>query len=171
MPIRVVVFAGLILVALLLKTTLLPTFAFLSFRPDVLIVMVVAVALVEGADMGIKLGFAAGLAQDLISGQAALVGLGALVVMGAGYAAGRMKPYIAASERTGSIALCGALSGAGTLVAGLLGLMFGVIEPSLPRVLLATVVVGLYSALVSPLVLRPTRWLVKQFPPPSLASS
>ena len=167
---RVLALAGLILLSLLLKTTLLPLFAVLSFRPDVLIVMVVAVALVEGPDIGLKFGFAAGLTQDLISGQAALVGLGALVVMAAGYAAGRMRPYIVASERTGSIALAGSLSAAATLASGLLGKTFGVIEPSLGRVLLATLIVGLYSALVSPLVMRPTKWLVKQVPPPSLAS-
>lgn len=170
MPIRVAAFAGLILISLLFKTALLPLFAILSFRPDVLIIMVVAVALAEGPDMGIKLGFAAGLTQDLISGQAALVGLGALVVMAAGYTAGRMRPYIVASERTGSIVLAGSLSAAATLISGLLGKTFGVIEPSVARVLLATVVVGLYSALVAPLVIRPTKWLIKQVPPPSLAS-
>ena len=39
------------------------------------------------------------------------------------------------------------------------------IQPSVGRILLATVVVGLYSAALSPLVLRPVQGLIKQFPP------
>ena len=86
---RAGIFALLILLAILIKTIVLPAVAIGTFRPDVLVLVVVAVALVEGPDTGLRLGFAAGLTQDLLSGGAALVGLGALVMMGIGYAAGR----------------------------------------------------------------------------------
>jgi rod shape-determining protein MreD len=167
--VRPVVFGVMVLLALLVKTTVLPAVAIATFRPDVLVLAVVAVALVEGPDSGIKLGFAAGLAQDLVSGGGALVGLGALVVMGAGWAAGRLRPYLAASRQAGAVAVCGLLAGGATLASGLLGRVFGVIQPSIGRILVAVVVVGLYSAAVSPLVLRPVQGLVRQFPPPSLA--
>lgn len=170
MPLRIALFSGLIVLAILVRTIVLPAVAISTFRPDVLVLVVVAVALVEGPDSGIRLGFAAGLLQDLVSGGGALVGLGALVMMGVGYAAGTSRPYIAAAQRTGVIALCGALAGGATLASGVLGRMFGVIQPSLGRILFAVVVVGLYSAVVSPLVLGPTQRLVKQFPPASLAS-
>ncbi len=168
MGIRAAILGGLILLSILLKTTVLPTFAVSTFRPDVLVVMVVAVALVEGPDTGLRLGFAAGLAQDLISGGAALVGLGALVMMGTGYAAGRLRPYLAAAEQAGAITVSGVLAAGATLGFGILGRTFGVIQPSIGRVLFATLVVGLYSAIVSPLVLRPVQRLIKQFPPPSM---
>lgn len=160
-------FAGLIVLSILMKTIVLPTFAIGTFRPDVLVIVVVAVALMEGPDTGIRVGFAAGLVQDLVSGGAALVGLGALVMMAVGYAAGRSRPYLVAAEQVGSLVLCGVLAAAATLASGVLGRMFGVIDPSWGRILLATLVVGLYSAAVSPLVVRPTRTLMKQFPPPS----
>ena len=169
MPVRVGLFAGLIVVSIMAKTIVLPAVAISTFRPDVLVIVVVAVALMEGPDSGIRLGFAAGLVQDLVSGGAALVGVGALVMMGVGYAAGRSRPYLVAAQQTGAIALSGVLAATATLVSGLLGRALGVISPSLGRILLATIIVGLYSAAISPLVLRPTQRLLKQFPPPSLA--
>lgn len=169
MAVRVAVFAGLIVVSILAKTIVLPTFAISTFRPDVLVIAVVAVALIEGPDSGIRLGFAAGLVQDLVSGGVALVGVGALVMMAVGYAAGRSRPYLAAAQQTGAIALCGILAAAATLVSGLLGRMLGVIHPSIGRILFAALVVGLYSAAISPLVLRPTQQLIRQVPPASLA--
>ncbi|MGI9016698.1 MAG: rod shape-determining protein MreD [Euzebya sp.] len=164
MGIRAAAFGGLILLAILLKTTVLPAFAINSFRPDVLVVVVVGVALIEGPDTGIRLGFAAGLVQDLLSGGAALVGLGALVMMTVGYTTGLLRPYILTGERSASIALSGIMAAATTGLFGLLGRMFGVIQPSLARIAVAALVVGLYSAAVSPLVLRPTQWLIRQFP-------
>ncbi|CAN5794326.1 hypothetical protein BH24ACT15_BH24ACT15_04390 [soil metagenome] len=168
MGIRAAVFAVLVILAILLKTTVLPAVAINSFRPDVLVILVVAAALIEGPDTGIRLGFAAGLVQDLISGEAALVGLGAVVMMGTGYIAGRLHPYIVAAELTTSVALSGLLAGGATLAFGALGRMFGVIQPTVARMLTATIIVGLYSAAVAPLVLRPTQWLLRQFPPPAL---
>lgn len=167
---RVGILAGMVVLAILLKTTVLPALAIASFRPDVLVLVVVAVALAEGPDSGIRLGFAAGLTQDLVSGGVALVGLGALVMMGVGWGAGRLRPYIVASEQVGAVLVSGLLAAAATLGFGLLGRVFGVVHPSPGRILLAMLVVGLYSAAVSPLVLRPVQALLKQFPPPSLAA-
>ncbi|WP_370327947.1 rod shape-determining protein MreD [Euzebya sp.] len=167
MGVRVAAFGVMILLAILLKTTVLPAVAVAGFRPDVLVLVVVAIGLAEGPESGVRVGFAAGLVQDLISGGSALVGVGALVVMGAGYAAGRLRPYIAASAQTGPIVLSGGLTAAATAAFGMLGRMFGTTEPTLGRVLVATLVVGLYSAVVSPLVLRPVRSVLRQFPPAS----
>lgn len=168
MGVRVAVFTVLILAAILVKTTVLPAIAISSFRPDVLVVVIVAVALVEGPDTGIRVGFAAGLVQDLVGGEAALVGLGAVIMMATGYVAGRLRPYILAAEQVTSVAVVGVLAGGATLAFGVLGRMFGLIQPSVARMVVATIIVGLYSAAVSPLILRPTQWLIRQFPPPTL---
>jgi rod shape-determining protein MreD len=165
--VRAGIFAGAVLLALLVRTTVLPAVAVASFRPDVLLLVVIAAALLEGPDTGIRLGFAAGLVQDLVSGGEALVGLGALVVMGTGWAAGRLRPYLAANPRSGSIVVSGLLTAGATIATGVLGGVFGVINPSAGRVLGAAVVVGLYSAAVSPLVTRPLQGALRQFPPAS----
>jgi rod shape-determining protein MreD len=167
--VRVAIFAAAVLLALLVETTVLPAVAVATFRPDLLVLLVVGVALVEGPDSGLRLGFAAGLAQDLVGGGQTLVGLGALVLMAVGWAAGRGRPYIAASRRSGPIALTGVLAAGATVATGLLERLFGVLATPVPRVLLGALVVGVYTAVVAAGALRAVQGLVRQFPPPSLA--
>lgn len=161
---RVAAMAVLVLAALLLKTIVLPTFAVAGFRPDVLVVVLVGVGLMEGPDTGLRMGFLAGLAQDLVSGGDALVGLWALVLMAVGWVAGQARPYIATSQRVGAILLCGVLSAVATLGYGVLGRLFAVVGVTWGQVLFGALVVGLYSCLIAPLVLRPTRSVMRQFP-------
>lgn len=164
MGVRIVALSGLVLLALLVKTTVLPAIAIAGARPDVLVLVVVGVALLDGPDTGLRLGFAAGLTQDLISGSATLVGLGALVLMGAGYAAGRLRPYLASSRRLGAFAAGGVIAAGVTAVYGLVGSTLDVVTASLGQILLATILVGLYSAAAGPVVLRPTQAVMRQFP-------
>lgn len=167
MPVRVVVMGLLVLLALLVKTIVLPAVAIGSYRPDVVTLVVVGVALLEGPDSGLRLGFATGLAQDLVSGGEALVGVGALVMMGVGYAAGRLKPFIVSAPRSGGIVVAGLAAGAATFATGVLGRLLGTVSASLGAVLVATITVGVYSALVAPLVLPGTQRVMRQFPPAS----
>lgn len=167
MGVRFAALTALVLVALLLKTIVTPAVAIAGYRPDVLTLVVVAVALMEGADSGLRFGFAAGLAQDLISGGNALVGLWAIVLMAVGYGAGLAKPYLASSQQSAAILVAGAMAAAATLGYGILGKLFAVIGASWPQVASATLLVGLYSAAVAPLVMRPAQGLMKQFPPRS----
>ncbi|AXV06211.1 Rod shape-determining protein MreD [Euzebya pacifica] len=164
MPARIVAITALIVGALLVKTIVAPTFAVAGYRPDVLVLVVVGIALLDGPDTGLRLGFGAGLAQDLLSGTGALVGLWALVLMVVGYAAGAAKPYLASSQQAGALALSGVLAAIATLGYGVLGKVFGVVEAGWNHVLAATIVVGLYTAVISPLVVRPTQAVIKQFP-------
>ncbi|BAS28617.1 rod shape-determining protein MreD [Limnochorda pilosa] len=70
-------YAGLILLAgLLLQTAFFPAFAFFGARPDLVTLLVVLFGLLWGPRSGAALGFAGGMALDLLTGY--LVGLGAL---------------------------------------------------------------------------------------------
>lgn len=167
MGVRVLALTGLLVLALLLKTIVLPTFAIAGLRPDTVVLVVVGVGLLEGPDSGLRLGFAAGLLQDLLSGGDALVGLGAIVLLAVGYAAGLARPYIASTQQAGAVVLAGVLAAGATLGYGILGKVFAVIGAPWGRVVTATVVVGLYTAAVSPVLLRPIQSVMRQFPPPS----
>lgn len=165
MPVRVLVMGLMVLLALLLKTTVLPTVAVSGYRPDALLLVVVSVALLEGPDSGLRLGFAAGLTQDLVSGGAALVGVGAIVGMATGYAAGRLKPFIVSAPRAGAVVAAGALVAAATLLTGLAGRFFGTYAVAVPTVVNATIIVGLYSAVFAPVAIPAVQWVMRQFPP------
>ena len=164
MPIRVAAMTALVLLAMLVKTVVLPHIALGFYRPDVVVMVVAAVALLEGTDTGLRLGFGAGLAQDLVSGGAALVGVGAIVLMAVGYGAGRLKPFIVSAPRSGTVVVVGTAAAAATFGSGMLGRFLGTVSVGVPTVVAATITVGLYSALLSPLVATPAQKLMKQFP-------
>ena len=81
------VLAGLLVVAaVVLQTALIARVQLPYGRPDLVLVVVVAIALVGGAGMGMSAGFAAGLLVDLLSDYPA--GMLALVLCLAGFGCG-----------------------------------------------------------------------------------
>ncbi|MBO4695750.1 MAG: rod shape-determining protein MreD [Lachnospiraceae bacterium] len=86
------VYAVEILVALLLKTTVLQYVAFgFNNIPDLIVMVVVAAAYHRGKTKGMFIGFAAGLVLDIASG--GLLGVFALFYMFIGYLNGFMAKY------------------------------------------------------------------------------
>lgn len=161
---RYIVMGVTIGLALVLKTSLLPSFAILQVRPDLIALVIVAFALTEGPDTGMRLGFAAGLVQDFLGGPATVVGTGALCGLIIGWAAGASRPFIAANVEFGSLAVAFAgamvMSGGQAIVAGLLGAN----DLSLGTLLLLALGTGLYSVVVAPLVIWVTRLVLTPFP-------
>ncbi len=72
----VLVYGGLILFALLLQTTVFSVWPFLRAAPDMILVLVVIFSLLNGPSFGVKFGFMAGLALDLLIGE--MIGLNAI---------------------------------------------------------------------------------------------
>lgn len=150
---RVVVLGLMILVTLLIKTTMLPAIAIGGIRPDLIALLIVAVALMEGPDVGMRLGFVAGLIQDFLGGPSTIVGAGALMGLIIGWVAGGAKPFIAANIEIGSLGVAcvgaGLMAGGQAFIAGLLGAT----NIALGDVLRITIFTLLYSLIVAPLVL------------------
>ena len=165
MGVRIALMAALVLLALVLKVEVLPAFAVAGWRPDLLAAVVAAIALLEGPDTGLRLGFAAGLAQDLVSGTDELVGMWALVLLLGGYLAGVARPYITATPLVGGVVVTAAVAGGGHLAYGLLNRLFGANVLPAPEVLRGVLIVTVYTALLAPLVLRPVQALMRQHPP------
>ena len=86
MSARLLLGAATVLTALLLQTTVLARLPLPGGAPDLLLVLVVAFALVEGQLSGAVTGFAAGLAGDLVADHA--LGRGALVLAVVGHVTG-----------------------------------------------------------------------------------
>ena len=80
----------MLLVALALQSSLLVQFTVLGVVPQLVFVVVVSLAFLDGESVGVTTGFFGGLLIDLLLPQA-VVGLGALVYTVAGYAVGRVR--------------------------------------------------------------------------------
>ncbi len=112
--------ALLVLTALLLQLTALPLLGLPGAVPDVLTVTVLAVGWVGGPVRGAAVGFAAGLALDLVPPADGVLGLSAVMLVVVGYFAGLLG---AAEDRPAlvTVTLVGLLAGSvvvGTAVVG-----------------------------------------------------
>jgi rod shape-determining protein MreD len=160
---RALVVALLLVTAALLQTTLFPFLSLAGFRPDLLLLVAVAIALHDGPMAGARVGFAAGLLADLLIAQAQ-VGLAALVFGAVGFVVGMARPYLAPESFTAPLILA-FLSGAlGTAAYGVLALLLGDDRVTVPLLLQASLVVALYNTLLAPFVFAAVGRLSDRFP-------
>lgn len=166
--------AGVVLLVLvtaaILQTSLLPLLALSGFRPDLLLLVAIAFALHDGVLTGMRVGFVAGVLNDLLL-NASPVGLTALVFVGIAYAVGAARPFLAPESFTAPLilAVLGTLVGVGGY--GVLSAVLAEDPISVGLVVQASVVSALYAALLAPIVTGIVGRLSEQFPvePSSLA--
>lgn len=163
MILRTVVMGLVLISAVVLQTALFPSIALLGFRPDLLLLVVLAVGLHDGQLPGLRVGFAAGLLSDLLVEQAP-VGLSILVYTGIGYTIGLARPYLAPESITAPVILA-FLSGAiGTAGYGVMSLLLGDERFTTLFLVQASLTVALYNTLLAPVALGVMGRLVDRFP-------
>jgi rod shape-determining protein MreD len=156
---RALLAAAAILAAVLVQVTVLNNVPFPGGAgPDLVLVVVVAMALASGPRDGAIIGFAAGLALDIAPPASNLLGQSALVFCLVGYGCGRLRAVL---ERSAWLPLAGVAVGAaaGEVLYALVGLIFGdpdVTWQAVRQVLPAAV---FYDLLISPFVLYAVAWL------------
>ncbi|MDP8978639.1 MAG: rod shape-determining protein MreD [Actinomycetota bacterium] len=79
--------------ALLVDTVLSPLLTVAGGRPSLVVLTVVVFALTGGLDRGMRYGFVAGLASDVLSGPGRLLGLTALVLTLVGAGVGLLRAF------------------------------------------------------------------------------
>lgn len=155
-------------VALILQVSLFPHFAWHGIVPNLCLLVVVGAALTINAPSAMVLGFAAGVALDLVPPADHVAGRWALALTVVAFLAARVrqdvKPTTAAV--VGTVA---AASFAGTSIFALTGLLLGE-SGSVPDLLQVIGVAVLWDVLLTPIVLPP---LMKLFSPldPRLATA
>ena len=156
---------GLVLfTALLLQAVVAPALSVGGWKPDLVLVTVVALAIADGPGTGARYGFFAGLSSDLLSGGTQLVGISALVFLLVGDGLGRMRQYMVGTGKVGELAM-GAVGGAvGFGVSGTLSLLLDLQQFTLPLLLQGLVSTALWTAVLTPLLSRPLRRLSRQYP-------
>jgi rod shape-determining protein MreD len=160
---RALLVGVLLVAAAVLETAFFPLLPLLGYRPDLLVLVVVGIALRDGPLAGVRVGAAAGILGDvLVTGSP--VGLALLVYVAVGYAAGTVRPYLAPDSITAPILV--AFSSA-LLATGAYGIFTSLLaEQRLgARGLLAsTLAVALTTTLLAPLVFLLTERVTARFP-------
>ena len=160
-PARVVLAVVLLTVALAVQVTLMSRLPLPGATPDLLLLVVVALALAHGPGFGLVCGFAAGLAADLVPPADHEVGRWALVLTLVGYLAGMARDQTRRSAFVPLVVVAVAAAGSVLAYAGVGALMddpnvtWGAVRSLLPTAAVYDVVL---SAFVLPTVLAVARW-------------
>ncbi len=146
-----------------IETSVLPFLPVAGLAPDLLLLVTMVVALKDGPQAGLRVGFAAGLLADLLVAQTP-VGSATLVLTAIGGIVGTARPYLASQSVTAPLVLA-FLSGAlGTMAYGTLSLLLG--DDRVTGELLATsaIRVGILNTLLAPVALAGIGRLTARFP-------
>jgi len=150
--VRSVTFTALVVVALVLQTSVFSHLALAGVVPNLVLLLVVAMAIARGPEAAAVLGLLAGLALDLMPPADHVAGRWALALVVVGYLAGRVRSD-AGSSAVAAVVTVAACSFVGTSVFALTGLVLGDGGVTVVAVLKVVPVSVGYDVLVTPVVL------------------
>lgn len=157
--IRVLMLLATLVSALLVQAVVAPALAFGEARPPIVLVTVIVYALAGGPVAGVRYGFLAGIAIDLLGGSAQLVGVNAFAYMLTGYGAGLVQPYLVSSGLLGDLVAGGVATALGDLLATTLGVLLGAEEIAGVGLLQQAMTAAAYGAALVPPLTRAARTL------------
>ncbi|MCA1571615.1 MAG: rod shape-determining protein MreD [Chloroflexi bacterium] len=161
---RIGAIAALVLTALTVQSTLLAQATLLGVIPQLVLVVVVALAYLDGERVGVVSGFAGGLLQDLLLPQS-VIGLTALVYVMVAYAVGVLRQYSTSQAVWApviAVALATAAAEAGYAV---LAIVLGQRWVGLAFTAKVVALVILYNTLLTPFVFPLVRRIADRFRP------
>ncbi len=147
---RILSWTAVVLTALLLQTTLFAGIKLGGAKPELVFLVTVIVAFLEGPSSGALAGFVGGMAEDFMLNQPK--GITALTLTLVGYAVGMLRPYISSPSPLVPVAISAGATAGGILFYGLVAFLLGQLEVGwgyLARVALLT---GLYNAVLTPIL-------------------
>lgn len=161
---RVAAMAGVLLVAMLVDTVVISRLPFALWRPDLVMVTVMAFALAGGPGTGARYGFAAGLLSDLVASTSRLLGSSSLVLLLLGYVLGALRPYLANTAVVGHVVAVALTSAAAVLGRSLLDQLLDVASPGLFVMVQSAAATGLVHGLLTPVVIIPLEAAFRRIP-------
>lgn len=147
---RVISLTAVIITALLLQTTIFADIRLLGARPELLYLVTIVFAMLEGPSSGAVTGFAGGMAQDFLLNQPK--GITALALTLLGYAVGLLRTYIVSPSPILPVFLVGGGTFAGVLFYGIVSFLLGQLDSSWWYLMRVAALSGAYNAILTPLL-------------------
>lgn len=147
---RVVAIGAVVVTAVLLQSTLFAQLRLLGVRPELLFLVTIILALLEGPAEGAVVGFVSGLAQDLLLNQPK--GITALTLTLLGYAVGMARQFIVSPSPLVPTIVVAIGTAAGILFYEVVSFLLGTFDATVAYGVKVALLTALYNAVLTPIV-------------------
>jgi rod shape-determining protein MreD len=147
---RTLLLIAVIVTALLLQTTVFADIRLLGARPELMYLLTIVFAFLEGPASGAVAGFAGGMAQDFFLDEPK--GITALTLTLLGYAVGTIRQYVVSPSPVFPVVLVGAGTFVGVLFNRTVAFLLGQLDVSFLYILRVAALSALYNAILTPLL-------------------
>ena len=147
---RALLLAAVILSALVLQTTVFADINLLGAKPELMYLITICFAVLEGPASGAVTGFAGGMAQDFLLNSPK--GITALTLTLLGYSIGMARQYIVSPSPMLPVFLVAVGTFAGVLFYGVVSFLLGQLDTSWLYLLRVALLTALYNAILTPIV-------------------
>jgi rod shape-determining protein MreD len=147
---RALVLTVTIVTALLLQTTVFADVTLIGAKPELVYLVTIVFAILEGPSVGAGVGFAGGMAQDFLLDTPK--GITALTLTLLGYVVGLLRTYIVSSSPALPTLLVTVGTFAGVLFYGLVSFLLGQFDVTFPFLVRVAALSSLYNGILTPLL-------------------
>lgn len=147
---RAILLTVVVLTALLLQTTVFADIRLLGARPELMYLLTICFAVLEGPASGASTGFVGGMAQDFLLNQPK--GITALTLTLLGYAIGMLRQYIVSPSPVLPVVLVATGTFGGVVFYGVVSFLLGQLDTSWVYLFRVAALSGLYNAVLTPLL-------------------
>jgi rod shape-determining protein MreD len=147
---RTISWTAVVLTALLLQSTLLAQIKLGGAKPDLVFLVTIVLAFLEGPSSGSLAGFVGGMAEDFLLNQPK--GITALTLTLVGYSVGMLRQYITSPSPVLPVALVGGVTVGGVLFYGMVSFLLGQLDVGFGYLVRIALLTGLYNAVLTPLL-------------------
>jgi rod shape-determining protein MreD len=147
---RSLAWIAVVVTALLLQSTIFAQIKLGGAKPELMYLVTIVLAMLEGPSSGAIGGFSAGMAQDFLLDQPK--GITALTLTLVGYVVGIARQYITTPSPALPTLLVGAGTALGVVFYGFVAFLLGQLSTGIVYVLRIALLSGIYNALLTPLL-------------------
>jgi rod shape-determining protein MreD len=147
---RTLLLGAVIITALLLQTTVFAELNLLGAKPELMYLVTIVFAILEGPASGAVAGFVGGMAQDFLLN--APKGITALTLTLLGYTMGMARQYIVTPSPILPVFLVAGGTAAGVVFYGVVSFLLGELDTSWLYLFRVALLSALYNAILTPLV-------------------
>ncbi len=147
---RTLLLSAVIVTALLLQTTVFADVSLLGSKPELMYLLTIVFAMMEGPASGAVTGFAGGMAQDFFQNEPK--GITALTLTVVGYAVGLLRQYIVSPSPLLPVILVSSGTFIGVLFNRLVAFLLGQVDATALYMLRVAALSAIYNAILTPLL-------------------